>query len=64
MKCNRCNRPLIRFALSVQTRGEVIGWGPDCARKVFKEQRKRRDKRQHGERDQMTVDWVDSMRAA
>lgn len=62
MKCHRCSRPLLRFAVSVQTRDEVIGWGPDCARKVFS--RKRRERRRAVERDQRTVDWVDSMRAA
>ena len=58
MKCARCNRPLTRFALSVPTKDGPVGWGPECARKVFREQRKKRQARARAERDQRTVDWV------
>lgn len=56
MKCARCNRPLIRFALSVDTKDGPIGWGPDCARKVFK--REKRERKEQAVRDDRTVDWV------
>lgn len=56
MKCSRCNRPLIRFAVSVDTKDGPIGWGPDCARRVFS--RQRRERRRAVERDNRTIDWI------
>jgi hypothetical protein len=34
LRCLRCNRPLVRFAASIQTRDGLLGWGPDCAKTV------------------------------
>ena len=61
VRCERCKRPLTRFAVSVQTRDGVVGWGPDCARRVFREARKARAARPRAERDERTVDWVEGM---
>lgn len=60
MKCARCNRPLIRYAVSVDTKDGPIGWGPDCARKVFKAAK--RERKAQPVRDERTVDWVEVMR--
>lgn len=42
MNCTNCGRPLTRFAVSVDTRDGPVGWGPKCARKVFKVLARRR----------------------
>ena len=59
MRCLRCNRPLLRFAVSVQTRDGPQGWGPDCARKVMR--RAVRERKAEAVRDEITIDWVEVM---
>ena len=34
MRCIACNRPVLRFALSIPSRQGVIGWGPQCAKRI------------------------------
>lgn len=34
MRCVACNRPVLRFALSIPSRQGVIGWGPQCAKRI------------------------------
>ena len=31
LRCLRCNRPLLAYSVSTQTRSGVMGWGPKCA---------------------------------
>ena len=31
MKCQRCGKSLIRFAVEIPTKDGPIGWGPRCA---------------------------------
>lgn len=32
MRCIRCNRPLLQYAVSVPTANGLHGWGPKCAK--------------------------------
>lgn len=57
MRCIKCNRPCIRFALTVQTKAGILGWGPTCARKVQRLDNQRvRVKVVRG--DDRQLDWV------
>jgi hypothetical protein len=34
VKCQRCGRALVRFAIEIPTKDGPIGWGPKCAEYV------------------------------
>ena len=64
MRCAICNRPLLRAALSITTRGGVLAIGPNCAAKQgLSVRRKRKPRRVEVERCRATVDWVSEVRA-
>lgn len=49
MNCIECKKPLKRYAAELTTpSGEVIGWGPKCARKALKAARRRASARPRG----------------
>lgn len=66
MRCVMCNRPLLREAAKLTTRGGVLWLGPKCAIKaglmpIAVRQRSASQARQpksEGQRDPVTVDWV------
>lgn len=42
MKCMECGKALTRYAAQITTpAGEVVGWGPKCARKALRSARRR-----------------------
>lgn len=55
MKCMECGKALQRYSAQVTTPGgEVIGWGPKCARRALKSARKAASVNRHAARP--TVD--------
>jgi len=61
MNCAHCGRSLKAFAVSIQTASGVYGWGPKCARAVFKAQRRARAaaaRARQAEPDPRQRDWV------
>lgn len=57
MKCTECGKALKQYAAQVMTPGgDVIGWGPKCARKAFKVAR-----RSARLRRPMPADYVDPL---
>lgn len=43
--CARCGKHLRRFAVEVATRDGPMGWGPKCARLVFRQAARRTRRR-------------------
>lgn len=68
MNCLHCGRSLIRFAVSVDTADGPVGWGPKCARTVFKIQARRRrvelfSRPPQREVDPRQLDWIGEAQA-
>lgn len=69
MKCVMCNRPLIRQAAKLVTRGGVLWLGPKCALKaglmpIAVRVRAAKQPRQPAvdvERDRKAVDWIEEV---
>ncbi len=58
LRCIRCNRPLLAYLVSTQTRHGLRGWGPHCAKLAGVEIKQERREPARIVRDGATRDWV------
>lgn len=66
MRCLACNRPLLRYAASIQTRDGLRGWGPTCAKAVVIRPTRTRwpviesQPRRRVVADESQLDWIET----
>lgn len=65
MRCLRCDKPLVRFAVAIPTREGLRGWGPKCARTVLVQAKATAMAKAKAAppRDPRQVDWIEQVTA-